>query len=186
MSAPPRRITKAKPHCHWLSPKDTMELRRPYWNVTMPILTRLIAVARHSFRRLPETATGVWSRCNSEAMIPTPALRAPVTSLHPHRQTIMGVKWYWAPRILFPSSLIATSQPHYPDSLNLLPPVPQSPSTLLRNPSTLLRILAPILAPLKQYCHCHPPPFYHLIFDLPFSLSPLHSLLFVTRYIPVL
>ncbi|PUU74639.1 hypothetical protein B9Z19DRAFT_1092287 [Tuber borchii] len=159
MSAPPRRITKAKPHCHWLSPKDTMELRRPYWNVTMPILTRLIAVARHSFRLLPETATGVWSRCNSEAMIPTPALRAPVTSLHPHRQTIMGVKWYWAPRILFPSSLIATSQPHYPDSLNLLPP---------------------------QCCHCHPPPFYHLIFDLPFGLSPLHSLLFVTRYIPVL
>lgn len=108
MSTPPRRITKAKLHNLWLSPKDTMELQNR--NGTTPILIPPTAVARHPFRHLLETATSVGPRWTSHVMILAPTLQTPITCLHSYQQTIIGVKWYWTPRIPTPSPPMATSQ----------------------------------------------------------------------------
>ena len=65
----------------------------------MPILIQLIAVARPPFCPLLEAGTSVvevkFRDNDSSAHTPDPDdLPAP------HWQTIMGVKWYWTPRIL--------------------------------------------------------------------------------------
>jgi len=112
----------------------------------MLILMWLIAVSRHPFCRLLAIGMSMWSRCNSRLLVLASTLQALMACLRPHRQTAMSVKWYWTPRILFPCSLIATSQPNYSDGLNLL-------SSALSTPRTLLSILVAILAPLKKSPH---------------------------------
>ena len=89
----------------------------------------------------------MWSRCNSGLIV---LLCTPDSNgLSAHWSAIKDVKWYWTPRILFPRPLIATSQPNYPDALNLH-------SSALATPRTLLSILVAILAPPKQSSHLPP------------------------------
>ena len=105
-------------------------------------------------------------RCDPEGMILTPTFPTLLANPHSHRQTAISGRSYGTPMILFPSPEIGTSpQPNYPECLNPLPPVPQSPDTLPRQP-------APILALLNQSTHL---PLTSVLLSLPLFVFSVFS-----------